>query len=59
MLFRSKNAIAVIYKRIFNDVDSLTQSAPQHVTLNLPKLKKIDNETKPTITLPNLKKIDA
>ena len=55
----TKNAIAVIYKRIFNDVDSLTQSAPQHVTLNLPKLKKIDNETKPTITLPNLKKIDA
>ncbi|NBQ96824.1 MAG: glycosyltransferase family 1 protein [Microbacteriaceae bacterium] len=55
----TKTAVTAVYKKVLNIIDNSIQSSPQHVTLNLPKLKKIDSETKPTITLPNLKKIEA
>jgi glycosyltransferase involved in cell wall biosynthesis len=56
----TKNAVAAIYERILNVIDSTLTSMPQQVQLQLPKLKKTnESEEMPKITLPKLKKIEA
>jgi len=54
----TKTAVAEVYKRVLKIIDGNLQSVPSMVQLNLPKMKKVDNQ--PTkITLPTLKKVDA
>jgi len=54
----TKTAVASVYERVLAIVDSTLQSVPQQVQLQLPKLKKVNEDT-PKITLPKLKKIEA
>jgi glycosyltransferase involved in cell wall biosynthesis len=54
----TKTAVAEVYKKVLKIIDGNLQSVPSMVQLNLPKMKKVDNQ--PTkITLPTLKKVDA
>jgi len=54
----TKTAVAEVYEKVLKIIDGNLQSVPSMVQLNLPKMKKVDNQ--PTkITLPTLKKVDA
>lgn len=55
----TKTAVAATYKNVLNIIDSALNIIPKQVVLNLPKLKKHNDETKTTITLPTLKKVEA
>jgi len=55
----TKTAVAATYENVLNIIDSALNTIPKQVVLNLPKLKKHNDETKTTITLPTLKKVEA
>jgi len=54
----TKTAVKPIYENLLKLVDSQLTNVPQQVQLQLPKLKKV-NEESPKIILPKLKKIEA